>query len=191
MLFYWREILSTLAVIIALYSYVTYIKSIFSWKTEPHIFSWGIWALTTGIAFFAQVSGGGWWWTAQNGVTFLVCIFVTFLAFRYGQKNTLTRLDWFSLSLSIVAIVLWMYTRNPLYWSIFATLADLIWYIPTLSKVYKKPESEPSWYYLLMNVKHWLSLSALSVYSLTTMVFSAAVIVVNFLLIFIQIIRKK
>lgn len=62
---YWREIFSTIAVIIALYSYTKYIQSIFAGKTIPHVFSWGIWALTTGIAFFAQVAGGGGWGSAQ------------------------------------------------------------------------------------------------------------------------------
>jgi len=188
---YWREILSTFAVVIALYSYISYIRSIFTWKTEPHIFSWGIWALTTGIAFFAQVAGGWWWWSAQNGVTFVVCIFVTFLAIKYWQKNTLSRTDWTSLILSFWAIVLWLYTNNPFYGALFATLADLIWYMPTLLKIWKKPDSEPTGYYLLMNFKHGLSLLSLSLYSWTTMIFSIAIIVMNFILIFIQFFRRK
>ena len=85
LILYWREILATLSVAIAIYSYSTYIQSIFNRKTEPHIFSWGIWSLTTGIAFFAQVAGGGGWGSAQSGITALVCLFVTFLAFRYGD----------------------------------------------------------------------------------------------------------
>lgn len=188
---YWREILSAVAVIIALYSYVMYIRSIFAWKTEPHIFSWGIWALTTGIAFFAQVA---WWWglwTAQSWVTFLVCFFVTFLALKFGKKNTLTWIDWISLGFSLLAIGLWLYTDNPFYGALFATLGDIIWYIPTFRKVWKNPDSEPQWYYLLMNIKHGLSLASLSVYSWTTMIFSGSVIIVNFILIFIQFIRNK
>ena len=59
-------------------------------------------------------------------------------------------------------------------------LADAIGYIPTFRKVWKIPESELSGYYLLMNVKHGLSLASLSVYSWTTMIFSGSVIVINF-----------
>jgi hypothetical protein len=188
---YWREIFSCIAVIIAMYSYSLYIHSIFAWKTEPHIFSWGIWALTTGIAFFAQVSGWGWWWAAQNGVTFLVCIFVAFLALTHGKRTKLATLDWWSLILSWVAIVLWFYTSNPFYGSLFAMLADAIGYVPTFRKVWKNPESEPRWYYLLMNVKHGISLIALSVYTWTTMIFSASVIIINFALIVTQFIRNK
>jgi hypothetical protein len=188
---YWREVLSWIAVIIAMYSYVTYIRSIFAWKTEPHVFSWGIWALTTGIAFFAQIAWGGWWGAAQNGFTFIVCIFVAVLALKYWQKWKFHTLDWWSLSLSFVAIGLWFYTKNPFYGSLFAMLADLIGYIPTFRKVWKKPESEPTWYYLLMNAKHWLSLLALSAYNWTTMIFSASVIVINFALIAVQVCRRN
>lgn len=42
-----------------------------------------------------------------------------------------------------------------------------------------------------MNIKHGLSLASLSVYSWTTMIFSGSVIIVNFILIFIQFIRNK
>lgn len=188
---YWKEVLSIIAVWIAIYSYVTYIASTLSWKTEPHIFSWGIWAMTTGIAFSAQLAGWWGWWSAQNGVTFLVCIFIALLALKYGKKNSLTKYDWWSLVLSILAIFLWFYTNNPFYGTLFATLADLIGYIPTLIKVWKKPQSEPSSYYLLMNLKHWLSLLALSAYNPTTVIFSGAVIIMNFILISLQIIRKE
>ncbi len=188
---YWREILSGIAVIIALYSYIQYIRSIFAWEITPHLFSWWIWSITTGIAFFAQVAGGGGWGSAQGAVTFLVCIFVAMLTFRYGKMGKFDRLDWWSLLLSFVAIGLWKMTANPFYGSLFAMLADAIGYIPTFRKVWKKPESEPSGYYLLMNLKHGLSLVALSVYSWTTMIFSGSVILINFALIAVQVFRKK
>ncbi len=188
---YWREILSGTAVIIALYSYIQYIRSIFVGKTEPHVFSWWIWVLTTGIAFFAQVAGGGGWGSAQSGVTFIVCIGIAILAFRYGKIGRFDILDWWSLFLSILAIGLWLSTENPFYASLFAMLADLIGYIPTFRKVWKKPESEPTGYYLLMNVKHGLSLVSLSTYSWTTMMFSGSVIIVNTSLILIRLFRKK
>lgn len=188
---YWREVFSFLAVSIALYSYWSYIRTIFRGKTEPHVFSWGIWAFTTGIAFFAQVAGGWWWGTAQNGITFVVCIFIALLAGKYWQRGKFHILDWCSLLLSLFAIGLWWITKNPFYGSLFAMLADSIGYIPTFRKVWKKPESEPSWYYLLMNLKHGLSLLSLSVYTWTTMIFSGSVIIINFLLIFIQYLRRN
>ena len=84
-----------------------------------------------------------------------------------------------------------MMTDNPFYGSLFAMLADAIGYIPTFRKVWKKPESEPTGYYLLMNVKHTLSLLALSRYTWTTMIFSGSVIIINFALVIVQMVRKK
>lgn len=187
----WREILSGIAVAIAVFSYLKYIQSILQWRIQPHVFSWGIWALTTGIAFFAQVAGGGWWWAAQNGITFLICIFVAFLALNFEKRGKFDILDWWSLFLAFLAIGIWIYTKNPFYGSLFAMLADLIGYIPTMRKVWKNPNSEPRWYYFLMNIKHGLSLIALSAYTWTTMIFSTSVIIINFALIGVQIIRNK
>ncbi len=188
---YWREIFSSIAVLIALYAYWKYMQSIFAWKTEPHVFSWWIWSLTTGIAFFAQVSGGWWWWSAQNGISFFTCILFAILALKYGKIGKFHALDWWSLVLSFVAIGLWLMTKNPFYWSFFAMLADAIGYVPTFRKVWKKPLSEPSGYYFLMNVKHGLSLLALSTYNWTTMIFSWSVIIINFALIMVQNLRKN
>jgi hypothetical protein len=110
---------------------------------------------------------------------------------KYGQKGKFHIIDWWSLFLSFLAIGLWFYTKNPFYGSLFAMLADAIGYVPTIRKVWKKPESEPSGYYFLMNVKHGLSLLSLSVYNWTTTIFSSSVILINFLLIAIQLYRKR
>ncbi len=187
---YWREILASISVLIALYSYQKYIRSIFAWETEPHIFSWWVWTLTTGIAFFAQMAGWWGWGSAQGGITAFVCLFVTFLAIKHWSMK-IDRMDFLSLGLAFIAIIFWRITENPFYASFFAMLADAIGYIPTFRKVWEKPESEPAGYYLLMNLKHGLSLMSLSVYSWTTMIFSGSVLVINFLIIFIQKIRKK
>lgn len=187
---YWRELLSGIAVLIALYAYWRYMQSIFAWRTQPHVFSWWIWSLTTGIAFFAQIAGWWWWGSAQNGISFFTCILFSVLALKYGKMGKFHALDWYSLLLAFIAIGLWKMTANPFYGSLFAMLADAIWYIPTFRKVWKKPESEPSGYYFLMNIKHGLSLISLSVYNWTTMIFSGSVILINFLLIAVQLYRK-
>jgi hypothetical protein len=113
------------------------------------------------------------------------------LAIKYGKIGKLDRIDYFSIFLSIIAIILWVKTDNPFYGSLFATIADTIGYIPTLRKVWKKPESEPTGYYLIMNIKHIFSLLSLSVYSWTTMIFSGSIIIMNFILIIIQIFRRR
>ena len=190
-LLYWREILSITAVTIGLYWYSIYIHSILRGKTEPHIFSWWIWTLINGIAFFAQVAGGWWWGTAQNGLSFFACLIISLIWFKYGKLGKLDRLDWYVLMLSFTAIIWWQSTNNPFYGSLFIMFADMISLIPTLRKVWKYPESEPTKYYLISNLKNWLWLASLSVYTPTTMMFPLSVIIVNSILVFIQIFRIK
>jgi len=55
----YKVILGTVAVVMALYSYVPYIKDIFAGKTKPHAFTWLIWGLLTSIAFFGQMADRG------------------------------------------------------------------------------------------------------------------------------------
>ena len=46
-----------------------YYKDMFSGLTKPHIFTWFIWTLLTGIAFAGQLAGGGGLGSWVMGVT--------------------------------------------------------------------------------------------------------------------------
>jgi hypothetical protein len=54
-----KIVISFIATVIAVVSYIPYIRDIHSGKTKPHGFSWLIWALLAYIAGFAQLSRGG------------------------------------------------------------------------------------------------------------------------------------
>ncbi len=187
---YWREILSSLAVIVWLYGYIPYFRSIFAWKTKPHLYSWWTWTFVWCVSFWAQIAWWGWWGSAMLGVTAVICAIVTILAFRYGEKTGDT-IDIMSVLLAILAICIWAFTKNPLYATVLATFADAICYIPTFRKVWKKPDSEPVAYYILSTVKHSLALISLSIYTLTTILFSSSVIFMNFIILFIIYYRTR
>lgn len=52
-----KWVLSGLAIALTFVAFVPYIRSIFVGDTRPHVFSWVIWGITTGIVFFAQLEG--------------------------------------------------------------------------------------------------------------------------------------
>ena len=54
-----RTFLGIFAIVIGIYSYIPYFRDIVAGRTKPHAFSWFVWALLTGIAFFAQLHGKG------------------------------------------------------------------------------------------------------------------------------------
>ncbi len=187
---YWRESISILSIMLWAYGYYSYIIWTINWKNIPHIFSWWIWWFTTAIAFFAQISAGWWFGSAMLWFSAFLSFVIMFLAIRYG-KNTIEKLDWYSLFLALFAIVLWLITDNPFYGAFFAMIADLLWFIPTFRKTWKNPTHEPMWYYHLSNIRHLLALFSLSEYNWTTLIFSGSIIITNSLLIFIHTLRKK
>jgi hypothetical protein len=187
---HWRELLVTFSIIIGLLSYIAYFKSIFNGKTKPHIFSWGIWSIVGMVAFAAQLAGWWGWGSMMLWFTACVCVAITFLSLKYGDTQIDT-LDIISLICALMAIVLWKITTNPFYASLFAMFADAIWYIPTVRKTWKNPETEPASYYWLSNLKHGLALFSLREYNPTTIMFSSSVIFINCCILGIQFLRKK
>ena len=187
---YWRETIAFISIALGAYWYYSYIQWIITWKNIPHIFSWGIWWLTTSIAFFAQLSA--WWWFGSAMLWFsaFLSFVIMFLAFRYW-KSSIDRTDWYSLIIAMFAIWFWIVTKNPFYASLFAMLADLLGFIPTFRKTWRHPQDEPMNYYHLSNIRHILGLLSLSNYNWTTMIFSGSIVITNTLLIIIHTIRKQ
>jgi hypothetical protein len=54
-----KSIFSALASVIIVIAYYPYIRDIFLKKTKPHIYTWLIWAITTGTATMGLWQGGG------------------------------------------------------------------------------------------------------------------------------------
>ena len=51
----YKIILGSLAGIIAIVSYIPYLKDVLKGKTKSHAFSWFVWAMLTGIGFAVQI----------------------------------------------------------------------------------------------------------------------------------------
>jgi hypothetical protein len=51
-----KVLVALIAVAMTITGYFFYFRDIFASKTKPHAFSWLVWAVLTGIAFFGQLS---------------------------------------------------------------------------------------------------------------------------------------
>ena len=58
-MFYYKEILSVVTIVLTLTAFVPYIRAIMSGTIKPHVFSWVIWGATTFMAFLAQLEDKG------------------------------------------------------------------------------------------------------------------------------------
>ena len=179
-----------LALIISFGSYVPYIKGILNNQIKPHAFSWLVWGLLTTIAFFGQLvgnAGAGAWVTASTAI---ICFVVFVLSLFRGEKKFVL-FDWHALIASFVALILWVFTKNPLYSVILVTFIDALGFLPTFRKGYNKPEEESSVLWIASAVKYTLGLIALKSYSVITWLFPASLVVTNLAYVVMILYRRK
>ncbi len=185
----YKVVLGVLAVAIGLIGYVPYIRDVLRGRTNPHVFSWFLWALLEGIAFFAQLAkggGAGTWVTATSAV---IALFVAIMALRRKDKQVVL-FDWIALSGAIVGIILWQTTNNPLLAVIFVTAADALAFVPTFRKSFNRPNEETLTEYGLTTVKWTLGILALGSLNPTTWLYPTSLIVTNGLFVVMSLIRR-
>jgi len=174
----WKIALGIIATTIGLIGYIPYFRDMFRGTTKPHVFSWFVWALLTGIAFFAQLAEGGGAGAWVTGFTSLCCLTVSIFALTRGEKN-ITRLDWVCFLGALSGIVIWQLTSNPLYAVLIVIGVDGLAYVPTFRKAYHKPFEETVVTYALDALKYAIGIMALESYSLTTWLYPAFLILAD------------
>lgn len=186
----YKELLSTVAIILTFVAFVPYIRSIQSGKTKPHVFSWIIWASVTFIIFLAQLSdnaGAGAW---PIGISGIITLYVAILAYSKKSDKMITRKDWIFFATAMSALPFWYFTSNPLWAVIILTTVDLIGFAPTFRKAYHYPNEEQLLFFVLMACRNLIAIMALEHYSLTTVLFPAATGLACILFIKLVLIRR-
>jgi hypothetical protein len=177
------------AVFVGLLGYIPYYRDTLRGTTKPHPFTWLGFGCLNAISFFAQISrggGAGAWTTAVSAV----CIFGVFaLALNKGEKD-ITTFDWICFGGTVLSILLWVITKEPLVAVIIVTIADILAFAPTFRKGYLRPDEETAIHYALSTLKYLLSLFALTAFNLTTFLFPLSVAIVNFCFVLLLLIRR-
>ena len=177
-----KDLLGLLSILIIIVVTLVYIRHMRSGQLKPHILTWIIWALTTGIAAAARTTDGagagvwGQWASAAS------CVVVALLAMRHGEKN-ITRIDIGLFLAALAAIPAWLLTEHPLAAVIIVTAIDVIGYIPTFRKSYLRPREEAIYNFVGANIIHVLALAATASYTMTNTFFQIVLFGVNSLLI--------
>lgn len=179
-----------IAIVISVIGYIPYFKDILAGKTKPHIFSWFIWGIITGIEFFGQVyghAGAGAWVT---GITAFVCFLIAFLSFGKGKLD-ITRLDWLSFIGAIIAIFIWLITSEPLLSVLLGILIDALGFVPTFRKSFVRPFQETLITWFLNGLKFVFALFALEKFTLLSSIYPIYLILGNWTLVAMILIRRK
>ncbi len=170
---------------IAVYLFKTY-KGVF----KPHLFSWLIWALLNGIVFAAQLSkdaGPGTW---QTGFACLCLTIVTIVALFKGDRNFKPS-DWVALIFSLLAIPLWVATKEPLWSVILVSIIDIVITWPTARKSWAKPHQESIGVFLIGGIITSLGLISLEVFTVTTVLYGATIVILDLALCVMILARRR
>lgn len=185
-----KELLGAAAALLAIAQAIPYIIDIFRGKTKPHLYTYFIWSVVTALAFAGQYVAGGGPGSWTTGIMAIITIGVLLLCFKYGTED-ITLFDGVFLVAALVAIIPWWITKDPMLSVILATIIDVLAFFPTIRKTYNEPSSETLISYISNLIRHPLSIAALSVYSITTVIYPAALFVMNLILVLVIMTGRK
>ncbi len=187
----YKEYLSAIGICLTFLAYIPYIRSILKDEIKPHVFSWGIWGVTTLIVFLTHLSdneGVGAWVIGVSGV---LVTFIAFLAYFKKADASITKLDWVFLSIAVIALCAWYFSSSALSAVIILTLMNVIGFAPTIRKSYDQPYSEGLSFFMVLVPRNLISIAALEHYSMITIFFPAITAMACLTLIGVVVFRRR
>lgn len=168
-----------------------YIKDIFLGKTKPNLVSWFIWSLAPFLGVFFQLKAGA----GLSILPIFMAGFVSFLVMAVSilRKNAYWKINTFDVIcgiISLMALLLYIFTRNLSMSILFAIMSDALAYIPTVVKSWNFPDTETSAMYIAGILNNIIGLLIIKSWIFPIYSFSISMIIFNFLVLFC-IYRKK
>lgn len=138
--------------LLSIYGSLDYLIKTVKGEVKPNRVTWFLWAVIPFIAFAAELQKGV---GIQSILTFIVGFnpIVIFTASFLNKKSywQIGPLDIICGILSVIAILLWLITKEANVAIILAIIADALAALPTVIKSFKYPETEtPFPYFLFM-----------------------------------------
>ena len=170
---------------------ISYIKETLKGNTKPNKVSWLLWSVAPLIATFAAISDGVRWSVLpvfMSGFPPLLVLLASFVNKKSYWK--LEKFDYLCGLCSVLALVLWGITKEPVIAIIFAIASDAFAAIPTLMKSWKYPETETVDVYAAGLFGSLTIFAAVKMWSFTEVAFPVYLVMVNSSLV-ISILRKR
>lgn len=185
-----KEMFAIVAALLAIVGNLPYLIDIVKGKVKPHPYTWFVGSIVSCIIFFGQITKGAGIGALPTAASEIFTIIIFLFSLKYGFKG-ITGSDTFFLAIALMAIVPWLLTSDPTLSVVFAVSIDLIAFVPTLSKTWRRPRTETPLLYGMNVSRHILALFSLQTYNIATVLHSVAMIGVNSLMTLIILFRKK
>lgn len=187
----YKNLCSAVAIALTFTAFIPYMRDIVRGHIKPHVFSWVIWGATTSVVFFAQLEGKGGAGAWAIGLSGAISILIALLAALKHADSSITQTDWLFFAAALSSLPFWYLTRDPLWAVVVLTTVDLLGFGPTIRKAYDDPHSESQLFFALFLVRNFFVLMALATYSVTTVLFPAAIAITCALLIVMVAYRRR
>lgn len=183
--------IAIIAAVLAVAGNIPYLIDVVKKRVEPHPYTWFVWSIISCIVFFGQIAKGAGIGALPTGVSELFTITIFFFVLPNGFKH-IRKIDTVFLVIALLGLIPWALTKDPTLSVIIAVSIDLIAFIPTLRKTWKRPETETPLLYGMNVARHGLALFSLQAYNIATVLHSIVMVVINSLMtIFILKPRKE
>jgi len=186
-----KTLLAAIATVLTVVAFAPYLWSIQQGKTHPHVFSWVVWGINTGVAFFAVLAerGGAGSWVI--GFSCAVTLLVAALAYHKRADISITRTDWLFFVAAIATMPVWYLTDDPLWSVVLITIIELLGFCPTFRKCWHQPHSESISFLVILILRNVLIVAALKRYVLSTTLFPVAMAAACAVLIMMMVWRRQ
>lgn len=185
------EVLGGLATIIGFIGFAPYLVSTWRRTIQPHIFSWFLWGIFNGSVGAVQLieGGGPGAWVNISGA--IITLMIAALAYYRGGTKYITKTDWVAFAGAVLAMMLWFVMRDPFWSVILITLIDMIASYPTFRKGWVKPHDDMAFVFILSALKHIIGIAALTVLTVTTVLFPLSLVLTNTALVIMLLYRRR
>lgn len=158
------------------------LKAIFAGNFKPHRVTYGIFTLITLVTFVNQIINGGGYSSYFIGISFIGVVIVFTLSFKFGVGGT-SRLDRVALVASFVLTLFWITTRESRLSTLIAIAIDFVALVPTITKAFKRPETEVYLNWSISAVGGFVSIFAIQNSDWILYVFPIYIVFGNFLVV--------
>ncbi|TSA46473.1 hypothetical protein D4R52_00495 [bacterium] len=169
-----------LGVAVNFYGTAVYIRDIIRGQTKPNLVSWVLWAVAPLIASAAAFSSGIRWAVLPTfSVGFgPVLVILTVLLKRNGVWRP-TKFDYVCGGSSVIALILWIITKQPYIAIAFSVIGDGLAALPTLKKAWQFPATESGITYVAALFNMLTTIAALQIYNFSELAFPIYNVAIN------------
>jgi hypothetical protein len=185
-----RIAFACISTVIGIACFVPYIRDILRNTTKPHSYTWLIWAVLQSVAAAAMWSAGAGIAIASSAIGAGLCAFIFVLSLWRGSEH-ITVFDTVCLLGAICSFVTFLFLHNPQLSVVLAALTDVIGFLPTFRKTLVEPETETASTHLLSGLANVFALAALAAFNVTTVLYLAVIMVLDFSLGFVVVVRTR